>query len=246
MAGNLSQSGTISISTLTNNGYISGSTNVGVGTSVNATIGTLTNTGTAGVIGNAGTISALNNSGTISNDSGYAVYNAGSGHMGAITNTGIIAGTIYNRSIRDLTINGDTGAGVGTLTGISGSIGNIFNTSANLIFGTGKLLLNDHINVGANTVQASAGSTLLAKSLKSTFVSRHLISGDGAYRNTMSIWVYAFLPSLNGHDELSLCRELSAALSLDCSLIVSSGTKSPHCRMASRTSRRLSPSGVSL
>lgn len=163
LAGNVTPSGLINITTLTNAGYISGTTNVGVGTSLNATIGTLTNSGTitgsAGGIGSAGTINALNNSGTISSN-GYAVFIASTGTIGSITNTGLIAGTIANMSNRVLTINGDTGAGMGTLTGVNGSIGSISSTSADLVFGTGKLLLNDHINVGSHSVLANAGSAL--------------------------------------------------------------------------------------
>lgn len=167
LLGNLTPFSTVSLQTLTNAGSISGTTNVGVGTSSNGFIGNLTNTGvitgSLGAIGNAGTIGFVNNSGTLSS-TGYAVYNAGSGTLGPIYNSGLIAGTVYNGSTRALTINGGSGSIFGVLTDVSGSIGSanigsIFNSSANLNFSSGNLLLNNHINVGANTT-SNAGATL--------------------------------------------------------------------------------------
>ncbi|MCA1323390.1 autotransporter domain-containing protein [Herbaspirillum sp. alder98] len=150
LVGNLTPSGTINVSTLTNNGSISGTTNVGVGTSANGAIGSLINTGTItgalGGIGNAGRIGTLSNSGTLTS-SGYALYNAATGTIGAttnsgtisstvaaiynaaggtlgpVTNTGLIAGAITNLSSNALTINGGSGSTFGTLTGATGSIG---------------------------------------------------------------------------------------------------------------------------
>ncbi len=166
LAGNLTPSGSITIGTITNDGSISGTDNVGVGTSANATIGTLVNTGTiTGAIGgvaNSGNINILNNSGTISS-SGYAIYNAGSGTLGPVTNSGTIAGTIANFSSNDLTINGASGASFGILTGYSGGLGNadrtvITNTFSNLTFNSGNLLLNNNINVGTHTVSNTAAT----------------------------------------------------------------------------------------
>lgn len=167
LLGNLTPSGTVSVNTLTNAGRITGTTNVGVGTSSNGTIGSLINTGiitgSAGGIGNAGTMSAVVNSGTISS-SGYAVYNAGSGTLGPIANSGLIAGTIYNGSTRDLTINGGSGSTFGILTNVSGnidsaSVGNIYSNNASVHFNSGNLLLNDNVRVGSNTVN-NTGATL--------------------------------------------------------------------------------------
>lgn len=166
LAGNLSPSGSITIGTLTNDGSILGTGNVGIGTSSNATIGTLVNTGTitgaAGGVANAGNINILNNSGTISS-SAYAIYNAASGTLGPITNSGTIAGTIANFSANDLTINGASGTSFGILTGSSAGLGNadqglITNTSSNLIFNSGNLLLNNNINVGTHTVSNTAAT----------------------------------------------------------------------------------------
>ncbi|WP_061286668.1 autotransporter outer membrane beta-barrel domain-containing protein [Herbaspirillum chlorophenolicum] len=145
------------IGALSNSGTISGGNidifNLG-------TIGALSNSGTIGGnngITNNNTIVTLDNSGTISG-SNYALYNSSSGTLGVITNTGIIAGQIYNGSGNDLTIKGGTGATFGTLTGYSGGVGVITNTGSNLIFGSGNLLLNDNINVGTNTVSNLASS----------------------------------------------------------------------------------------
>lgn len=167
LVGNLTPSGTINVNTLTNAGRITGTTNVGVGTASNSTIGSLINTGTItghlGGIGNAGTMSEVVNSGTISSG-GYAIYNASSGTIGPITNSGLIAGAIYNGSTRNLTINGGSGSTFGILTNASGnidsaSIGSISSGMASLHFNSGNLLLNNNINVGLNTV-SNTGATL--------------------------------------------------------------------------------------
>lgn len=165
LAGNVSSSGTISITTLTNDGTISGSTNVGVGTSTNATIGTLINTGTItglmGAVANAGTINILNNSGTISS-SNFAIYNSSTGTLGAVTNSGTIAGSIWNFSAHDLTINGASGTEFGKLTGVSEGLGSadigVINSSANVNFNSGNLILNNNINVGTHTVNNTAAT----------------------------------------------------------------------------------------
>jgi outer membrane autotransporter protein len=174
LAGNLTPSGTININMLTNAGLISGTTNVGVGTSSNGSIGSLNNsgiiTGAAGAIGNAGSIGSLVNSGTISS-SGYAIYNAATGTLGPVTNSGLIAGMILNLSTSDLTINGGTGSIFGTLTGSSGSIdsasmGSLTSNSADLYFTSGNLLLNDNVRVGSFALR-NTGSTLQVNNLVS-------------------------------------------------------------------------------
>lgn len=167
LVGQLSPSGTINVGTLINDGSISGSTNVGVGTSANGTIGSLTNNGiitaAAGAIGNAGSIGSLNNSGTISSN-GYAIYNASTGTLGPITNSGLIAGNIMNLSSTGLTINGGSGSISGVLTGANGSIdsasmGTISHAADNLSFNSGNLILNDHVNVGTHSL-INTGATL--------------------------------------------------------------------------------------
>ncbi|WP_313572673.1 autotransporter domain-containing protein [Pseudescherichia sp.] len=60
-----------------------------------------------------------------------------------LNNTGLIKGDIYSGSTRPLTINGGTTT-QGTLTGLNG-VGNINNYGSGVVFGTGSLLLNDHI-----------------------------------------------------------------------------------------------------
>ena len=60
-----------------------------------------------------------------------------------LNNTGLIKGDIYSGSTKPLTINGGTTT-QGTLTGLNG-VGNINNYGSGVVFGTGSLLLNDHI-----------------------------------------------------------------------------------------------------
>ena len=157
----LGNDGTIAV--LSNSGTISSGMN---GITNTGNIGTLTNSGAITVTGsgqgidNSGTIASLNNSdtgtitGTITN----------SGIIGAITNSGLIAGNITNTSANALTINGGTGTVFGTLTGTGGGtagadMGTITNTSADLVFGSGNLLLNDIIDAGSHTV-FNTGATL--------------------------------------------------------------------------------------
>lgn len=176
------------IGTLNNSGTISGNA-VGIYNFNNSyydivnhstTIGTLNNSGTiSGYYGiaNNGNIGALNNSGTISG-SIIAIYNFSysspnnlSNNLGTITNSGIIAGTIRNESQQKLTINGGSGSTFGLLTGAlydtktksygagADNIGQISNSSSNLIFASGNQLLNDFIDVGTFAV-SNTGSTL--------------------------------------------------------------------------------------
>jgi outer membrane autotransporter protein len=149
------------IGTLTNNsgGVISG---VGAGISNSfGTIGTLINSGTISGTGSAG--KGIDNGSTITsltNNSGgtirgiTAIYNGSI--IGTITNSGVIAGNIVNASVRGLTINGGAAGIFGTLTGYNGSIGTIY--SDHVVFGSGNLVLNDHVNA-ISTVQ-NIGATL--------------------------------------------------------------------------------------
>ncbi|TWB21742.1 hypothetical protein, partial [Nitrospirillum bahiense] len=89
-----------------------------------------------------------------------ALYIAGTGSLGALANSGTIAGDIVNLGTADLTITGGTGGAVGTLTGASlTSQGTITSTLANVVLAGGSLLLNDAVNVGAGTL-ANAGATV--------------------------------------------------------------------------------------
>jgi len=161
--------GTITV--LNNNGGII-SANVAINNSaiegsVPGTIGTLTN---SGIINGAqtgiknaiaGTIGTLINSGVISGPD-YALYNGASGSIGPITNSGMIAGNIANLAGNDLSISGGTGTIFGTLTGFGGgsTIGTITNTSSNVAFGSGNLLLNDNVNVGSNALNNTGTAVL--------------------------------------------------------------------------------------
>jgi outer membrane autotransporter protein len=137
------------------------------------TIGLLSNSGViSGAIGvfNSGQITALDNRGTISarstglsvagaigvlNNSGlitgslYAIALGSAGSIGSIVNSGTVAGAIVNRSSSLLNINGGSGAVFGTLTGLNGSIGNLY-SAGNVVFSGGNQLLNDNIGLGAS------------------------------------------------------------------------------------------------
>jgi outer membrane autotransporter protein len=129
------------------------------------TIDALTNSGvitsaTIGIYNYDGSLETLNNSGTVS--SPVAIANVASGSIGTIINSGVIAGSIVNESSNDLAINGGAGTIFGILTGYGGSstIGTIANTSSNVNFGSGNLLLNDNINVGTHAVNNTGTAVL--------------------------------------------------------------------------------------
>jgi len=183
---------TSSIGALTNSGTITG----GTGISNSGTITTLTNTAGGTItghygIGNYNTMSALTNNGTISG-SQYALYNRGT--LGVVTNAGVIAGIIQNATAQDLTINGGTGSTFGTLTGFTGGtiggVGTITNTSSNVVFGAGNVLLNDSINVGRNavnntgaTLQVNAPMTITGNYNQSAGATLQVGVGSGAVTN---------------------------------------------------------------
>ena len=168
------------IGMLTNSGTITSTTGVGIRNYT--TILSLTNHGRIGSGGtglyNSGTLSAVTNSGTIQGTT-EAIYNTSTGILGSIANSGVIAGGIRNDAARDLTINGGSDESYGTLTGASGGIGaadvgTILNTASNVVFGSGNILLNDAINVGANSVINNGATLKLANPISIT----------GAYQQT--------------------------------------------------------------
>ncbi|MEC4594295.1 hypothetical protein VPG91_25065, partial [Nitrospirillum amazonense] len=157
----LNNSGTIRT---TNTNAASGIANAGL-------INTLTNSGLiasySAIYLNNGTIGSLVNSGTISGQ-GNALLLTGVGRIGTLVNSGLIRGNIQNYSGNDLSIAGGTGGLVGTFTGAGGTVGTITNTSANVVFSSGALSLNDQINVGANTVRNTGASLALAGNISIT------------------------------------------------------------------------------
>ncbi|TWB34046.1 hypothetical protein FBZ90_1281, partial [Nitrospirillum pindoramense] len=131
---------------------------------VGAGIGTLANTiSVSGVthalhVAAGGSIGTLLNSGTLSG-SAAALYIAGT--VGLVANSGLIQGDIANAG-GTLTITGGGFGTVGTLTGQPSGPGlaqGTIITSADLVFASGNLLLNDSINAGSNTV-LNAGASL--------------------------------------------------------------------------------------
>jgi len=149
-SGVVAQSGTIG--TINNSGLISGATSqtvtgfpsgpyTGIFALAGAQIGSVTNSGTI-----TGLLNAINIDSTST--------------IGQISNSGLIAGNIHNTGSVNLSISGGSGAVFGTLTGISGGIasvnaGMLTNTSSNVVFGSGNLLLNDNVNVGSHAVNNS-------------------------------------------------------------------------------------------
>ncbi len=117
--------------------------------------------GQIGAIVNVAALGALTNSGTIAGP--VALFNSGS--LGTIANTGTIAGDIENVAAQDLVFTGGTGGTFGTLTGHgAGSQGMITNLVGNVVMGSGGIVLNDAVNVGAGTL-INAGATLQLTSI---------------------------------------------------------------------------------
>ncbi|MEC4589955.1 hypothetical protein VPG91_03060 [Nitrospirillum amazonense] len=117
---------------------------------------------------NEGTIGTLTNSGTIQGPTALRL--GSSGTIGTVTNSGTIAGSILNGASTALTIGGGAGTVVGVLTGVSGSVGGadkgrITSTGADLVFGTGNLLLNDDITATGRTVVNSGASLRLSNTV---------------------------------------------------------------------------------
>ncbi|MEA1652220.1 hypothetical protein UAJ10_24810 [Nitrospirillum sp. BR 11164] len=106
----------------------------------------------------AGSYGTITNSGTLSSTT--ALYIAATGTLGALSNTGVIAGSIVNNSARDLVLQGASGASYGTFTGAGGSIGVLSNTLSNVTL-TGNVLLNDAVSLGANTLVNAGGNLRL-------------------------------------------------------------------------------------
>ncbi|MGN6230226.1 MAG: autotransporter outer membrane beta-barrel domain-containing protein [Trinickia sp.] len=152
-SGVVAQSATIG--TINNSGLISGATTqtvtgfpsgpyTGVFALAGATIGSLINSGTI-----TGLLNAINIDSTST--------------ISQISNSGLIAGAIHNTGSTALSISGGSGAVFGTLTGLGGGIaaanvGTITNTSSNVAFGSGNVLLNDQINVGSHAVNNSGAT----------------------------------------------------------------------------------------
>jgi len=179
------------IGTLTNRGLIAAGASGGaisssgsIGTLINTIGGTITGNSAISIGGNVGT---LINSGTISAIVGGAIALNTSGSIGGITNSGVIAGTISNLSTNALTIAGGTGSTFGLLTGYNsgtpslaspGTVGSISIPSANLVFSSGNLLLNDNVTVGAGHTVSNTGAVLKIQN-PLTITGKYSQSGGG-------------------------------------------------------------------
>ncbi|NIY49335.1 autotransporter outer membrane beta-barrel domain-containing protein [Cedecea colo] len=170
------------IGTFTNNGEISGAV-VGVynnhynNNSINTANGDIVNNGLISSAtyaiynddyGNTDTSVNIVNTGRITGNN-YAIRNGAYGNTSAtpmtIVNSGIIKGNISNSSSLPLIIEGGNDK-AGILTGING-VGQIENLNGDVIFSTGRLLLDDHIMTNG-TVNNNAASLQINNNIEIT------------------------------------------------------------------------------
>ncbi|WP_211102389.1 beta strand repeat-containing protein, partial [Nitrospirillum pindoramense] len=167
------------------NALVAMSANDYIGGTQGSLVNTITITGvnTALYVASSGSLGSLSNSGVlngtiagiqnlgamgdVTNNVGgtitggvNAIVNAGGANMGIIANSGLIAGNVVNLGTGGLIFTGGAGGTVGTLTGLSGSIGTISNPNANIVFAGGNLLLNDQITVGGGNTVVNSGAGL--------------------------------------------------------------------------------------
>jgi outer membrane autotransporter protein len=155
-----------SIDTIVNTGTISSNYSNGlVGGSVAirnyGNIGTLNNSGTIssnyfGILSDSTQYNAIGeiiNSGLIKAPQAIYTYNNNSfSDAIKITNSGTIAGNIYNYGATPIVISGGKD-GQGVLTGYNpGATGYIFTNGGNVTFSSGSLLLNNHVYASGGTV----------------------------------------------------------------------------------------------
>ncbi len=163
---------------------------------VGSTLGTLLNSGqiidtaTSGraVFIQAGSVAAIVNTGSISGT--YALWNDGS--LGTLTNSGTIVGGINNTgtigtivnsgrilgdvsSVNRLTLVGGSSGTMGTFAG-AGTIRNTITGTAGIVIAGGSMFINDHINVGTDTLYSQGTNLTLAANTTIT----------GNYRQTLS------------------------------------------------------------
>ena len=156
------------IAHLTNSGTISAA--LAVFADSGSTIANLTNAAggvISGYVLNFGQIGTLTNAGTIS--AATVIYSA-SGQLGAISNTGVIAGYIAIAN-QDVTITGGNGADYGTLTaGAMNVIG------GNLTFAAGNTRLDENITVNGGNGTVTNNDPLL-------LTNQHTITGNYVQTN---------------------------------------------------------------
>ncbi|WP_044562141.1 hypothetical protein, partial [Azospirillum sp. B4] len=88
------------------------------------------------------------------------------GTIGALVNSGTIAGDLGNNTSNALTISGGSGTTVGTLTGYTVTNQGTLVSSADVVFAGGNLLLNDSISASGHTV-LNTGANLVLSSIVS-------------------------------------------------------------------------------
>lgn len=166
------QTGT-NIGTVSNSGALTGvSAGNGAGILIEGTLTTLNNnasgtigtsTGRNGLWLNGGTLTTVNNAGRIQGAS-EAINVTNTSIIGTINNSGTIAGDIVYTPATSLTINGGSGSTYGILTGTSGNTGSadrgtITSVNANLLFNSGNIFLNNHVNVTGRAL-VNSGATV--------------------------------------------------------------------------------------
>jgi outer membrane autotransporter protein len=139
-------------------------------------IGTLINAGAirGGETGirNMGVMGPLVNSGSITGGL-YALNSSGTGAtIGAITNSGVINGYVLVGN-QDVTIQGGSGSGFGTIMG-----GSVVMTDGNLTFGAGNQLLASNIAVKGGAGTVTLGGTLQANT--PVAISGNLVQSNGS------------------------------------------------------------------
>ncbi|EGY02201.1 outer membrane autotransporter [Nitrospirillum viridazoti Y2] len=158
-----------SLGTITNNGTLLGNTAVQVAGTLTSLLNSGTITGTQAGLSISGSIGTLTNqiaganqaTGLIMANTALAI--SATGSIGRLVNAGTIMGKIANDGTGNLTIIGDAyPGGVSTLTGLSGSIGSIYNPNSNVVFDDvaplGQMVLNDDITAQTVVLRSSANS----------------------------------------------------------------------------------------
>ncbi|GAA3670635.1 autotransporter domain-containing protein [Acetobacter lovaniensis] len=190
------------ITSLNNNGTITGPTGVYSG----GQITTLDNTGTisgstVAAIYNYGVITTLDNTGTISGSANYGISNSATGSFGTINNTGTISGGKYG-------VNNNLGGTIsvlnnyGTITGTLGSINNV---------GISAMTVNNYGVLNGSVALRAATLNLLASGSPSSSVVNGDITGASASAITVGDGTNTTLFTANGNASVGTIQVASGS-----------------------------------
>ncbi|MFT8560618.1 MAG: autotransporter domain-containing protein [Acetobacter sp.] len=190
------------ITSLNNNGTITGPTGVYNG----GQITTLDNTGTisgstVAAIYNYGVITTLDNTGTISGPANYGISNSATGSFGTINNTGTISGGKYG-------VNNNLGGTIsvlnnyGTITGTLGSINNV---------GISAMTVNNYGVLNGSVALRAATLNLLASGSPSSSVVNGDITGTSASAITVGDGTNTTLFTANGNASVGTIQVASGS-----------------------------------